>query len=588
VALRTPAPKTFEIGLVMAGAASAGAYTAGVVDFLLEALQAWEEAKASGDPGVPDHDVRIRVAAGASAGGVVASLLAMLSFTGHFPMRDLARVAAPADAENATRNLLYKSWVSDIDIRRMLAIDDLQARNGVPSLLNGEVLADCADSAVATVRAALASPGAATPPRYLANPLQLYLCLTNMRGLPYEVRMVADEALRGHRVKCHADYGLFAVFGAGVGEPEPFIRGAIPVNWPGTVGVPTADGWSRLRDAALATSAFPGGFPARAFRNPFSTYRARPCIGPATQDGASVSLCLALPHADDEDYDFWCVDGGLLDNEPLGFARAALLGSSEGHLPRDPKCADRAVLLIDPFPNDLELLTSPFGGAPDLLDAVFALIPMLRAHAAFKPHDLMLAMQDDVRSRFLIAPMREQAREGEGDLACGGLAGFAGFVHERLRLHDFQLGRRNCQKFLQDHFSVRADNPVVRGWVESLRQEPGALDRYHPMHNGGETLDRDMVQVIPLMASVRAEVGVIPWPKLDQKNDFDPLKRLIERRADAIVPALIRTLLRRFGIGDPRLVNRALRAIATDVITNKVGKSAALAIERDLIARSLL
>mgnify|MGYP003342307022 CR=1 FL=1 len=34
---RRPAP--FKIGLVMAGAVSAGAYTAGVLDFLLEALE---------------------------------------------------------------------------------------------------------------------------------------------------------------------------------------------------------------------------------------------------------------------------------------------------------------------------------------------------------------------------------------------------------------------------------------------------------------------------------------------------------------------------------------------------------------------
>jgi hypothetical protein len=587
MALRTPAPNTFELGLVMAGAASAGAYTAGVIDFLLEALQAWEDAKASGAPNVPDHQVKIRVAAGASAGGVVAALTAMLPFVGHFPMRDLATIAAAADAANATSNLLYKCWVSDIDIRRMLSVDDLDRQGGVPSLLNGAVLADVADSAVAMVRAALASPSSPSPPGYFANPLQLYLCLTNMRGLPYEVRMVADEALRGHRVKSHADYGHFAVFGAGVGEPEPFIRGAIPVNWPGTVGVPMADGWSWLRDAALATSAFPGGFPARAFRNPISTYRARPCIGTAAQDGASVSLCLALPPADDA-YEFWCVDGGLLDNEPLAFAREALVGSADAHLPRDAKYADRAVLLIDPFPNDLELPTSPFGGAPDLLDAVFSLIPMLRAHAAFKPHDLMLAMQDDIRSRFLIAPMREQAREGEGELACGGLAGFAGFVHERLRLHDFQLGKRNCQKFLRDHFSVHADNPVVRGWVERLRREPGALDQYHPMQSGGEGLDRDMVQVIPLVRSIRTEVGVMPWPKLDQQNDFEPLKQLINRRADAIVPHLVRGVLARLGVDDDRLVRRALRAIASNVITNRTALSAALAIERDLIARSLL
>ena len=314
-----------------------------------------------------------------------------------------------------------------------------------------------------------------------------------------------------------------------------------------------------------------------------------PCIGPATQDGASVSLCLTLPHADDEDYDFWCVDGGLLDNEPLEFARAALLGSSEGHLPRDPKCADRAVLLIDPFPNDLELPASPYGSAPDLLNAVFSLIPMLRAHAAFKPQDLMLAMQEDIRSRFLIAPMRETARAGEGDLASGGLAGFAGFVHERLRLHDFQLGRRNCQKFLKDHFSVHADNPIVCGWVERLRRQPGALNPFLATQSGDvETLDGDMVQVVPLMASVRAEVEPIAWPKLDQKSDFDPLRRLIDRRAAAIIPQLVRSLFGRLGVDDDRLIERALRAIASDVITKRSALSASLSLERDLRRRNLM
>jgi hypothetical protein len=52
---------TFELGLVMAGAISAGAYSAGVLDFLFEALDAYEEAK--GQPGWsgPTHDVRVPV-----------------------------------------------------------------------------------------------------------------------------------------------------------------------------------------------------------------------------------------------------------------------------------------------------------------------------------------------------------------------------------------------------------------------------------------------------------------------------------------------------------------------------------------------
>ena len=38
---------TFHLGINVAGAVSAGAYTAGVLDFLTEALEQWYVAKAS-------------------------------------------------------------------------------------------------------------------------------------------------------------------------------------------------------------------------------------------------------------------------------------------------------------------------------------------------------------------------------------------------------------------------------------------------------------------------------------------------------------------------------------------------------------
>jgi len=65
----------FRIGLTMAGAVSAGAYTAGVVDYLLETLELWQEAKDRSDPDVPKHEVIIEVVSGASAGGIVGTLL---------------------------------------------------------------------------------------------------------------------------------------------------------------------------------------------------------------------------------------------------------------------------------------------------------------------------------------------------------------------------------------------------------------------------------------------------------------------------------------------------------------------------------
>mgnify|MGYP000712257296 FL=1 len=68
-------PGTFEIGLVLAGAVSAGAYTAGVLDFLIEALEAWYADKQDGKD-VPRHEIKIRVIAGASAGAITGAITA--------------------------------------------------------------------------------------------------------------------------------------------------------------------------------------------------------------------------------------------------------------------------------------------------------------------------------------------------------------------------------------------------------------------------------------------------------------------------------------------------------------------------------
>jgi len=75
--------KTFHLGLSMAGAVSAGAYTAGFIDYLLEALNNWEDAKvkekqiATGL--IPMHNVMIDAIGGASAGGMV-SMITTLAF----------------------------------------------------------------------------------------------------------------------------------------------------------------------------------------------------------------------------------------------------------------------------------------------------------------------------------------------------------------------------------------------------------------------------------------------------------------------------------------------------------------------------
>jgi predicted acylesterase/phospholipase RssA len=129
----------FEIGLVMAGAVSAGAYTAGVVDFLIQALDQWHEGKRGDDPRCPRHDVSLKVMAGASAGGMSAAIAAAQLCEPHTPAAD-PRSPGPPD------NKLLRSWVRCIDIARLLATSDLDSDpdGDVRSLLDSTALDEIA------------------------------------------------------------------------------------------------------------------------------------------------------------------------------------------------------------------------------------------------------------------------------------------------------------------------------------------------------------------------------------------------------------------------------------------------------------
>ena len=87
----------FELGLVLGGTVSAGAYTGGVLDFLIEALDVWTAAKDRGDPLAPPHDVIISAIGGASGGAINGAVL--LRAAGY---------AFPHEAESL--NPFYDTW----------------------------------------------------------------------------------------------------------------------------------------------------------------------------------------------------------------------------------------------------------------------------------------------------------------------------------------------------------------------------------------------------------------------------------------------------------------------------------------------
>lgn len=179
--------------------------------------------------------------------------------------------------------------------------------------------------------------------------------------------------------------------------------------------------------------------------------------------------------------------------------------------------------MVAPFPEPPNFL--PVGSpSPALTAIVRALLPALLNQARFRASDLAPAVDGRDFSRFLIAPLRRVPRieapatvEARVPLeryaiACGLLGGLGGFLDERFRAHDFQLGRRNCQQFLSKRFAAAADNVVV-GRPGGVGSEPA----------------------IPLLGAAANPIPLRRWPQMGVQ-DFEVLCRRMTARIDALAP----------------------------------------------------
>jgi hypothetical protein len=122
--------------------------------------------------------------------------------------------------------------------------------------------------------------------------------------------------------------------------------------------------------------------------------------------------------------------------------------------------------MVSPFP-ELKPIKPEGRPGSDVVSIFSALLPALIDQARFKPSEIILAADPRQGGRYLIGPSRattvkEETRDGSGEvvtpkvekeepygIASGLFGGFGGFVARSFRDHDFQLGRRNCQRFLK-------------------------------------------------------------------------------------------------------------------------------------------
>jgi Patatin-like phospholipase len=504
------APGTFELALVLGGTVSAGAYTAGALDFLIEALDCWEAVGVGGDPPAPRHRVVLKVVTGTSGGGVNAAIAARaLNFA--FPTVPQGRAVDAARSGNP----FYDTWVHDLRLDRFLALDDRD--KGFVSILNGVAIDESAGR-IASFAGAERQPRA-----WVGAPLRLVITLTNLAGVPYRLAFPGDLA---ETFIDHADYVRFAV-----AYPEapaaPFRPDELVLDF--GQGVPGAIGWEQFAEFAKATAAFPAGFPPRELARPAEHYRWRilprpdPPAGrppyfvlrpdwPAMEGGGAV--------APDGSYAFLAMDGGATDNEPIGLAHTALCGILESN-PRAGDAADRGILLIDPFAG-----RAPLGphGAGSFADNLGSLIGTLIQQTRYDSRDVALAAEENVFSRFLLAPRQPQGSRRPA-IASGGLGAFIGFACADFMRYDYMLGRRDCRDYLYSELALPESNAKVFGGPWTAAQKEAYAQGAGP----------GFLPLIPLIGTAAQAQDLDPWPA--GRLDPEIYRGAIERRLRALLEA---------------------------------------------------
>lgn len=538
----------------MAGAVSAGAYTAGVMDYLLETLELWEQAKQRNrdikekypdnyllhgyDESIPMHEVQLEVLSGASAGGItcILTLIALLE-----------------KRNNAQPNYkLYDAWVNMADeeqqdtLSKMLSNEDILKNKTVHSLLNSLPIEEVADKA-------LNLKELGNFPPYVAKDIDLVVTISNLNGIQYRIKFKGKDEDAGTIITNHAGFYRYRIMGedrvSGV-PPHGELYYILDLTLP--------EHRDELKRAALMTSAFPIGLAAidnsieQQFIERYSKY--------LFEERENVEIQNIDTNSN---YEFVAVDGGLINNEPFGFALKIL---KEKH-PNIEESGAYAMIMINPFPNYRDEAKKI---RKDLLSIARNVFVTLRHQVMFKQDDIFKAIDDNNSTQFLIAPMGRNDKSNKklsNTLAGGALAGFSGFLSRKFRQHDFELGRQNCQSFLRYHFAIPQEEMERKFHIQA---EENLLDRFSFTIPARAENGKRFFPIIPDMKVRRAfdedfdmvnygEEAKLPYPALPEfsMSDFKAkYNKKIKKRINGIIKNYVKS--------------KAARAVLTTWGTRKV------------------
>jgi len=184
---------------------------------------------------------------------------------------------------------------------------------------------------------------------------------------------------------------------------------------------------------------------------------------------------------------------------------------------------------------------------------------VLISQSRFQGESLGLILGASTFSRFVLAPS-DSDNPNKDALQCGLLGAFGGFFERGFRAHDYQLGRRNCQKFLRDYFRLSVDNPVIAAGLKKV--DPANKALVLTAFDPGQT---HSVPIIPLCGTAVAEVTAPPRATITAARVGHILNWIVDR-LHAVAKALLDSAI------EPGFENWAARS-AVDTLISTWGKA---------------
>jgi hypothetical protein len=540
-------PDEFHIGITMAGAASAGCYTAGAMDYLFEIFDLWQKAKEKNLPPewgsdiykyVPQHKVIIDAMGGTSAGGMTTVMAAIYAIKGF-----INPVNKPEEKNKKKKNVFYDSWVLMGDeedpkkpklFEKTFATKDLDETGKIQSLLNSEFIDNICNDAFAD------DVPQKKRPVYISEQLEVILSHTMLRSVPLAINFTTPfgQLRVSHDNPEHNTFDHFTVSHFKLNYNIALHKDKyLPLD-------PFGQGAGVMKLATKATGAFPVGLKFREFvANELSTAYIQNTAEQIVFDRVSDSSApgnhsIKWPSGFPNPFPFISIDGGTINNEPFGEVLNVL---KRRYGPKAPgENYKYALIMIDPFPD----IVSPkkYNQPDDLFGIVPAIMGTLMDQAKVKRAEMLDAYSNEYYRGEIFPARWKKTDTGyvreDYPIACGASMAFSGFFDIDFRHHDFFLGRDNARNFYRTYFTLeyKKDADPAKSIIHPIHQSWTAeMVEFFKMERDGKVF----LPIIPDLIFLKEKMAntymgpytltVKDWPQFDAEKIFS-LKPKIETR----------------------------------------------------------